>query len=125
MKLTKRIAMMTAVIIVLFSFVSVSAYAYNSNYTVTHDVGEGYSEFERTYYFDNNKGIMNAEYNTFLLPEAFIRVYHSTSVHYGRVAVDTGSSRTNGETEAGEWSGWASVRVKGKSYANYIAYYYV
>lgn len=122
MKLTKRIVAAIAMLVVLSSFISVSAY--NASYSVSRTVGKGVEDFERSYYFDSNKGIITAKYDTWFRNEAFIKVYHSTSVHYGRVAVDTGSARTNGETSAGKWSGWASVKVYGVSDATYIAYYY-
>ena len=52
---------------------------------ISFSVGESVEEFEYYYYFDEDKGIIDACFNKFMFNEAEIRVFHTTNSHYGVV----------------------------------------
>lgn len=120
MKLTKRIVAAIAMLVVLSSFISVSAY--NDSCVVSHNVGVSYEDFYVYHYFDDDKGIIWAEYSAYLTNEAAIKVFHTTKKHMGMVTAD-GRSDTTREGDPGEWTNRVDIRIEGNAVAQYYAYY--
>lgn len=78
-------------------------------------------EFEYYYYFDGDKGIIDACFNKFMFNEAEIRVFHTTNSHDGVVIFGSRTFSTN-NAPGGEWTRRTDVQV-GEGRAIYKASY--
>lgn len=119
MKSVKKICCIVLAMLTLCWILPFSTFAAESE--ISFSVGESVEEFEYYYYFDGDKGIIDACFNKFMFNEAEIRVFHTTNSHYGVVIFGSRTSSTN-NAPGGEWTRRTDVQV-GEGRAIYKALY--
>ena len=112
----KKISKVMLVVFIMTIVLTVLSSASNS---LVYDLGNGYlssgitnyeykKSWEAREYFDNDRGIMDYGFNTFLFNEDYCKSLHTTQRHQSLVGNNNNGWVFSGEVGPGEWTPEAS-----------------